>query len=173
MRGIVTPMPADPGKYFARAPPFASTPRGRCDGDDDCGNGWDESNCETCPRVGYVLCAGTTKCIPSDWVCDGWAHCPGGTDEENCGPKRMQRNCRAHVSQRKVHPLSHVCDHGDDCDDASDESGCPDLHPTTCRNRMTLQGCVVMNDTITPICLDDELGFKYCRHYCNLCLPGE
>lgn len=24
-----TPMPADPGKYFARAPPFASTPRGR------------------------------------------------------------------------------------------------------------------------------------------------
>ncbi|XP_025094407.1 low-density lipoprotein receptor-related protein 2-like [Pomacea canaliculata] len=122
-----------PGKYFARAPPFASTPRGRCDGDDDCGNGWDESNCETCPRVGYVLCAGTTKCIPSDWVCDGWAHCPGGTDEENCA----------------------------------------DLHPTTCRNRMTLQGCVVMNDTITPICLDDELGFKYCRHYCNLCLPGD
>ncbi|PVD30331.1 hypothetical protein C0Q70_09595 [Pomacea canaliculata] len=56
------------------------------------------------------------------------------------------------------------CDDGDDCEDASDEMDCPTLHPSVCNDRMTMRGCVLMNDTSTPICLDDDLGFKLCRN---------
>lgn len=47
------------------------------------------------------------------------------------------------------------------------------LHPSVCRDRMTIRGCWLMNDTSTPVCFDDDLGFKYCRKFCDLCSPDD
>ncbi|PVD30335.1 hypothetical protein C0Q70_09599 [Pomacea canaliculata] len=95
-----------------------------CDAFDDCGDGSDEVDCQSCPREGYVLCAGSTKCVHETWFCDGWAHCPGGYDEANCEPKRCNETTEFTCDNGECIPLIFRCDHGHDCDDASDEALC-------------------------------------------------
>ncbi|XP_025093679.1 low-density lipoprotein receptor-like isoform X2 [Pomacea canaliculata] len=140
-----------------------------CDGVDDCRDGWDESNCDTC-NDGYIHCANSTKCIPDDWRCDGWANCPDGSDEQNC-----VCNTTTHFLCTSGQCIrgDYRCDGNNDCSDGSDEVGCPPPHPSVCSDHLSVRGCLQMNDTSTPICLDDDLGFKYCRKFCNLCLSDE
>uniref|UniRef100_A0A183SDB4 Ig-like domain-containing protein n=1 Tax=Schistocephalus solidus TaxID=70667 RepID=A0A183SDB4_SCHSO len=64
----------------------------RCDGENDCGNGYDELRCENYTRVPGMDCGGPTlPCpgtqnliIPIAYRCDGQADCPGGEDEVGC-----------------------------------------------------------------------------------------
>ncbi|CAL8077336.1 unnamed protein product [Calicophoron daubneyi] len=59
-----------------------------CDGEDDCGNGFDESRC---PDPSISSCIGTmytcptgNRQIPASFVCDKDNDCPYGEDEQNC-----------------------------------------------------------------------------------------
>ncbi|PVD30332.1 hypothetical protein C0Q70_09596 [Pomacea canaliculata] len=112
------------------------------------------------------------ECILAEWTCDTQADCQDGSDEQECecvcrGEHKFQ------CQNGKCVPSSFICDSDNDCGDMSDETDCPPPHPSVCSDHLSVRGCLQMNDTSTPICLDDDLGFKYCRKFCNLCLSDE
>ena len=58
-----------------------------CDGDNDCGNGRDEADCNRVPiecPSGHWRCPHFELCIRDHWLCDGEEDCPDGSDEVNC-----------------------------------------------------------------------------------------
>lgn len=64
-----------------------------CDGDNDCGNNWDEDS-DVCAAVtcqpGYFQCAGDRRrCISDYWLCDGDNDCGDNSDEN---PQVCQNN---------------------------------------------------------------------------------
>uniref|UniRef100_A0A2K5EKE1 Low-density lipoprotein receptor-related protein 8 n=1 Tax=Aotus nancymaae TaxID=37293 RepID=A0A2K5EKE1_AOTNA len=102
--------------------------RWKCDGEEECPDGSDESETtctkQVCPAE-KLSCGPTShKCVPASWRCDGEKDCEGGADEAGCAalcaPHEFQcgnRSCLAAVF---------VCDGDDDCGDGSDERGCAD-----------------------------------------------
>ncbi|KAK7474737.1 hypothetical protein BaRGS_00034030 [Batillaria attramentaria] len=63
-----------------------------------------------------------------------------------------------------------LCDEDNDCRDGWDEKNCTTLHPSLCGDMMTVHDCALMNDTVNPICLNQENGFKFCRKFCGFCM---
>ena len=58
----------------------------RCDGNQDCSDGYDEENCKDydCP-LNHWKCENGEKCIANDLVCNGDVDCLDGSDEkDNC-----------------------------------------------------------------------------------------
>ena len=116
-----------------------------CDGDNDCGNNYDEESCPplVCP-TGQFKCNLDNICINQTKRCDGVYDCPSFTDEQNCRFQPAVRSCRSNefqcsssgssgYSNRVVCiPLSWKCDGHVDCQNGSDEpSTCPQ---TTCNS---------------------------------------
>ena len=55
-----------------------------CDGENDCGDNFDEMNCtKTCPFDHFACDNG--ECQPIPWKCDGEFDCSDESDEAYCG----------------------------------------------------------------------------------------
>ncbi|XP_023246072.1 sortilin-related receptor isoform X2 [Copidosoma floridanum] len=105
----------------------------RCDDDNDCGDGSDESHCVKFKCQSNYFACDEEKCIPKYWVCDLDRDCKDGKDELNC----TYSNCTG--SQFRCDNgrcISHrwVCDGEDDCRDGSDEKTCPTSAVSSCKS---------------------------------------
>ncbi|KAL8625703.1 hypothetical protein ACOMHN_043978 [Nucella lapillus] len=97
----------------------------KCDGDDDCHDNSDETNCtETTCEESYFKCKSDGKCIPEGWKCDEANDCADGSDEtlpecNTCDNDEFQCPMNGTCIKR-----SWLCDGEDDCLDGADEKNC-------------------------------------------------
>ncbi|XP_063688328.1 low-density lipoprotein receptor-related protein 1B-like [Bolinopsis microptera] len=139
--------PSDPTDISCREEQFTCTDRKRClensfvcDGEVQCDDGSDESDCEdptdiSC-REEQFTCADRKRCLENSFVCDGEVQCDDGSDESDCEDP-TDISCREEqftcADRKRCLENSFVCDGEVQCDDGSDESDCEDPTDISCR----------------------------------------
>ncbi|KAK7474740.1 hypothetical protein BaRGS_00034033, partial [Batillaria attramentaria] len=119
-----------------------------------------------CSGEHQFRCADGSRCIDSRWQCDGDIDCRDFSDETTCTCTETQYKC----GNGRCIPAKWECDGDNDCGDSTDETSraCPTIHPSLCQDLLTVRDCALMNDTSTPICLNQEMGHRFCRKFCGL-----
>nr|CAB3266484.1 sortilin-related receptor-like [Phallusia mammillata] len=123
----------------------------RCNGVDECLDFSDEMNCTsvTCGK-GLMNCG--SLCISEFLKCNGVKDCPDGSDEAQCGTITTTSPLFQCRNGGQI-PRSMVCDHKDDCGDASEEQGCVFVH-----NLRTCQPSSSKNVLQQTVCWDPPQG---------------
>lgn len=139
----------------------------------------------TClPDIQYSCGPPSNRCIYKSWLCDGDKDCPDGRDEKNCStnagntadnPNKNIDQFTAHngtchdwmfkCNNQKCIPYWWKCDQADDCNDNSDEIGCPEINTINNKN-ITTTTTSVYNDDIIVNCGKNEF---HC-HSDNRCI---
>ncbi|XP_072586982.1 low-density lipoprotein receptor-related protein 8 isoform X13 [Vulpes vulpes] len=116
--------------------------RWKCDGEEECPDGSDESEAtctkQVCPAEKLSCGPASHKCVPASWRCDGEKDCESGADEAGCATSLG--TCRGDEFQcgdGTCVPTLKRCNQEQDCPDGSDEAGC--LQESTCEGPRRFQ----------------------------------
>lgn len=125
-----------------------------CDGQDDCGDGYDESaelcTVHTC-LPNYYRCSNHV-CIPWNLVCNGVNNCKDNSDEvpQLCHTGSICRSHQFKCAAGHCIDKSLVCDGENDCLDNSDEKDCKENN-----------GC--QWNTCSQLCHEEKVNHTICK----------